>query len=419
MLQQALQVSLLEKAQQKKMLEFEYFNIRDFSKNIPELEKHQSVDEPPFGGGPGMLMRVDVLHEAWKAAHKKTPALKTRTLLLSPQGQKLTQEKAKELASHYEHLILVSGHYEGVDERFIDLCVDEELSIGDYVLTGGEYAALVTTDVLARLIPGVVKQEASVTEDSLEGGLLKYPQYTKPRNYEGLEVPEVLLGGHHAHIKKWRDEQALKRTLEKRPDLTPKRLRNRPDRVSLVLLHHPVTNRKGELVATSVTNMDLHDLSRSARTYEVDDFFIVTPVLEQHEIVSRILGHWRSGKSLEWHPDRYEALSRIKVVSSFEGVKQAIKKCAPKLELEVVMPDARPLQNQVSYEFLRKKWQSEQQSSAKVIVLGTGWGVAPEFYNEVHTFSAPIYGPFDASGYNHLSVRAAGAIILDRLFRSF
>ena len=150
------------------------------------------------------------------------PTDRPYTILLSPQGKLLTQEKAKLLATEYSELIVVCGHYEGVDERFIDLCVDEEISIGDYVLTGGEYAAMVLSDVVIRLIPGVVGNQDSVHHDSLENGLLKAPQYTRPREFMGRSVPEVLVGGNHALIEKWRATESLKRTQEKRPDLAEK-----------------------------------------------------------------------------------------------------------------------------------------------------------------------------------------------------
>lgn len=169
-----------------------------------------------------MLLRVDVMHAAWKALPALAPGAKRRTILLSPQGTPLTQEYAKRLVSEWkpgDEITLVCGHYEGVDERFIDLCVDEELSIGDYVLTGGELPACVTADVLVRLLPGVVGNEASVSGDSFEGGLLKYPQFTRPREYEGRVVPEVLLSGDHGAIATWRKEQSRARTQRKRPDL--------------------------------------------------------------------------------------------------------------------------------------------------------------------------------------------------------
>ncbi len=193
-------------------------------------------------------------------------------------------------------------------------------------------------------------------------------------------------------------------------------IRSKPEKVALVLLHYPTTNREGEEITTAVTNMDIHDLSRSARTYEVDHYYLVTPIPEQHEVVGRILAHWNLEQSKEWHPDRFEALSRVNLVYSFEDVKVDLKNRYPDKTQEVVMPDARPLEQQISYLHLKSRWQNEPESGVKIIVLGTGWGVAPSFFKEVHTFLAPLYGPLGKGGYNHLSVRAAGAIILDRLF---
>ena len=210
-----LSSSLLGKAHQNGVVTFGLTQIRDFS-----TDKHRTVDDTPYGGGEGMLLKVDVLHAAWKAVQEKLPEGKTRTILMSPQGALLTQEKAKELAQ-YRNLVIVCGHYEGVDERFIDLCVDEELSIGDYVLTGGELPAMVVADAVTRLLPGVVGNEDSVKNDSLEGGLLKYPQYTRPKEFQGLELPAILMSGDHGKIEKWRTEQSVRRTQEKRPDLSP------------------------------------------------------------------------------------------------------------------------------------------------------------------------------------------------------
>ena len=184
----------------------------------------------------------------------------------------------------------------------------------------------------------------------------------------------------------------------------------------VVLLHHPVTNRLGETIATSITNMDLHDISRTCRTYEIDHYYLVSPVIDHQELVGKIIEHWKMGNQAKWHPDRAEALSRANVVASFQVVKEELARLYPGLSLEVTMPDARPLPNQYGYAQMREKWLNEEKQGVKVIVLGTGWGVAPEFYSEVHTYLGPIYGPLGEEGYNHLSVRAAAAIILDRLF---
>ena len=213
--------SLLGKAREKGLVSFNLIQIRNFA-----TDKHRTVDDTPYGGGEGMLMKVDVLHAAWSAtqaeiAQQRGETAKVLTIFVSPQGQLFSQSMAHEFRT-YTDLIFVCGHYEGVDERFIDLCVDREVSIGDYVLTGGELPAMVMADTIVRLIPGVVGNERSLTEDSLERGLLKYPQYTRPREFQGLQVPEVLLGGDHKMIARWREEQMRERTARKRPDLWDK-----------------------------------------------------------------------------------------------------------------------------------------------------------------------------------------------------
>jgi tRNA (guanine37-N1)-methyltransferase len=210
-----LSTSVLGKGIAKGALSVGLHQIRDHS-----LDKHRTVDDTPYGGGAGMVLRVDVLHKAWSAVRAQVPT--ARTVLLSPQGPKLTVESAKRLAAS-EQLILVCGHYEGVDERFIELCVDEELSIGDYVLTGGELAALVVIDAVSRWIPGVVGRGDSVLSDSLEeGGTLKHAQYTRPAEFMGLSVPEILMSGNHPKIEAHRRAERVSRTRRKRPDLGSK-----------------------------------------------------------------------------------------------------------------------------------------------------------------------------------------------------
>jgi tRNA (guanine37-N1)-methyltransferase len=218
-IEQGLSHSLVGKARQAGKINLNFIQIREFAK-----DKHHSVDDIVYGGGAGMLLKADVMYDAWSSVtnfEAKKADSKTRpyTILLSPQGKLLTQERAKDFAQNYSEIIFVCGHYEGIDERFIDACVDEEMSIGDYVLTGGEFAALVASDVIIRLIPSVVGNEASVTGDSLEGGLLKAPQYTRPREFLGQGVPDVLLSGNHAKIEEWRKAESLRRTEAKRPDL--------------------------------------------------------------------------------------------------------------------------------------------------------------------------------------------------------
>jgi tRNA (guanine37-N1)-methyltransferase len=214
----ALQESILGRALSSGLVKVNLIQIRDFAQ-----DRHRTVDDQPYGGGPGMVMRCEPLYGAWQAARERSP-LPARTVLLSPQGSPLRQPLlecwARELPGR-ERLILVCGRYEGVDERFIETCVDEEVSLGDFVLSGGEIPALALVDGLMRLLPGGLGNEASAAGESFSDGLLEYPQFTRPPEFRGLKVPEVLLSGDHGKIARWRREQSLRRTRERRPDLLP------------------------------------------------------------------------------------------------------------------------------------------------------------------------------------------------------
>ncbi len=203
-----LNKSIIGKAKEKGLININLINIRDFSKN-----KHKKVDDTPYGGGAGMVMMPDVVYDAYKSIKDN----KAKVIYMSPQGNKITQKKIEELSKE-KHLILLCGHYEGIDQRVLDEIVDEEISIGDYVLTGGELPAMVLIDSVSRYIEGVLKED-STKEESFSQGLLEYPQYTRPEIFQNKKVPEVLLSGHHQNIEKWRRKQSLKITLNKRPDL--------------------------------------------------------------------------------------------------------------------------------------------------------------------------------------------------------
>jgi len=212
MIEEACGHSILKRAVEAGLVSINCVNIRDHSGN-----KHGQVDDAPYGGGAGMVMMAPPIYDAYKSVSK----LGARFIYLSPQGKKLDQALSQQL-SQEEDIILLCGHYEGVDQRVLDILKAEEVSIGDYILTGGELAALVVIDSVARLVPGVVGKNESVSNESfsgyLEGGL-EYPQYTRPPVFEGLEVPPVLLSGHHAMVEDWRRQESEKRTKEKRPDL--------------------------------------------------------------------------------------------------------------------------------------------------------------------------------------------------------
>lgn len=207
-----LHTSIGGRAQKKGILELEFINLRDFGEGV-----HQVVDGRPYSGGAGMVLRADILAKALKSI-KRSRGKKDLVILTSAAGQPYTQSKARELAE-FDHLVIICGHYEGVDQRFIDKYVDLEISVGDYVLTGGELPAMIVVDSITRLLKGVLKKEEATLQESFENGLLEYPHYTRPEEFEGEKVPEILKSGNHQEIEEWRKQQAIDKTKKLRPDL--------------------------------------------------------------------------------------------------------------------------------------------------------------------------------------------------------
>lgn len=231
MIEQGLSTSILGKAREKNLIELNLVQIRDFAGN-----KHKQVDDYPYGGGAGMVMQPEPIIKAYESIVYE-PRCKPRVIYLTPQGKTFNQGMAQELSQEKE-LIFLCGHYEGVDERVIDRIVTDEISIGDYVLTGGELAVMVVIDAISRLLTGVLNNESSSETESFDDGLLEYPQYTRPAEYDGMKVPEVLLSGHHEKIEKWRREQSILRTAIKRPDLIPNAILSEYDQKILRKILH-------------------------------------------------------------------------------------------------------------------------------------------------------------------------------------
>ncbi len=205
----SLNESIIGRAKKNEQINIKLINIRDFSE-----DKHNKVDDTPYGGGAGMVMKPDVVYRAYKSLENKENA---KVIYMSPQGKTLNQKKVVELSKE-GHLIILCGHYEGIDQRVLDKIVDEEISIGDYVLTGGELPAMVLIDSVSRYVEGVLNKN-SVEEESFSKGMLEYPQYTRPEEFEGIKVPDILLSGNHGEIEKWRKEKQIEITKKKRPDL--------------------------------------------------------------------------------------------------------------------------------------------------------------------------------------------------------
>jgi tRNA (guanine37-N1)-methyltransferase len=401
---------LVAKAHGNKTIEVVRTNPRDFANN-----KHKTVDDAPYGGGSGMVMLPGPIMDALESREGEG---RLHRILLTPQGKPFDQATARRL-SKLPAIALVCGRYEGVDERVRD-AMDEQISLGDFVMTGGEVAAMAVIEATARLLPGVLGNMDSTNEESHSEGLLEYPQYTRPPLYREQAVPEVLLSGDHAAVARWRRKQALQRTQRMRPDLFAAHTLSAEDRtlldaakapIYIGLVHHPVRDREGNVVATAVTNLDVHDLSRSSRSYGLSGYFVITPIEAQRALVGKILEHWVEGSGQKRVPERKVALSLCEPIDTIEAAIAEIE--ARHGQKPTVVVTAAKLPNgsaPVSPSDVRARMRSADRPW--LILFGTGHGLA-EAVLERADLSLP---PIRPGTYNHLSVRAACAIMLDRLF---
>lgn len=298
--------SIIKRAIDEKKVTINTVNFRDYAKN-----KHKKVDDTPYGGGSGMVLMCQPIFDAVDSVRTE----KSKVVLLSPQGKKFSQKKAYELSKE-EHLVFICGHYEGFDERIKSIC-DEEISIGDYVLTGGELPAMVITDSIVRLLPGVIAEQSHLN-DSFNDNLLDYPTYTKPRNYKGMQVPEVLLSGDHEKIKEWRDEKRLKITSEKRPDLLNKKVK---------LNKSGIKKNKNKIYIEDVKNIKVTEVKQTKKTgvYKLfkDDAIRAITVLSPKNIT----GYKLKGKSSS------NNLNKILIVKESFVKKIALKNVRKKVDI--------------------------------------------------------------------------------------
>ncbi len=282
-----LGASVLGRGIAKGRLEVEVLDIRDFAEG-----SYRQIDDYSYGSG-GMVLMAEPLQKALDSLKGNG---KPFLVYPSPQGTRLHQELVEDL-SRKEHLVILCGHYEGVDERFVEKNADLEISIGDFVLTGGEMPAMAIVDAVSRLIPGVVGKSEAVREDSFFGGMLDTPHYTRPTERNGHKVPEILLSGDEKAIKKWRRRQSVERTLKRRPDIVGRAgIMPWLSKGAYVMeVHYPVLDKRGEKSSTAITGMDLHDIARACRTYGIKKYLLVTPLAQQREMVKRIASHWTEG----------------------------------------------------------------------------------------------------------------------------
>lgn len=413
-----LQKGLVAKAHENGVIRVECTNIRDFTKN-----KHKSVDDAPYGGGSGMVMMPGPILEALES--RETTG-RLHRVLLTPQGKPFDQATARRLAT-YPGIALICGRYEGVDERVRE-AVDEQISLGDFVMTGGEVAAMAVIEATARLLPGVLGNMESTNEESHSHGMLEYPQYTRPPEFRGQQVPDVLLSGDHGAVARYRRKEVLRRTRAQRPDLFAQATLNAEDRtliseidgeagplkrapIYVGLVHYPVRDREGNIVTTAVTNLDVHDISRSSRSFGLAGYYVITPIEAQRALVEKILEHWVEGSGKRRVPERGVALSLAQPIDSIEATVAAIE-AAHGEKPRIAVTAARLPGGVAATPFREVRAEMGRSSRPWLLLFGTGHGLAPEVLEKAELALPPIR----PGSYNHLSVRAACAIILDRLF---
>lgn len=408
-----LNSALLEKAQARGILKVNLVNPRDYA-----ADRHQSVDDRPYGGGPGMVMSLPPLAAALESLPERG-----LIAMLSPSGQPFEQKIAERWAKK-DVLTFICGRYEGIDARLMDVFPLESVSVGDFVLCGGESGVLCILEAVARLKPGFMGHADSGTEESFSSGLLEYFHYTRPEDFRGLMVPEVLVGGNHAYVDRWRREKSLEITLQNRPELLQNAalsaadveyLRSKPRfrlgrNLFAALVHGPVLNRIGEIVTVSLTNLDIHDIARVCRSYGMGAYYLVTPLIDQQELGKTLLDHWTEGPGLGSHPDRAEALRLVKLKDDLNAVLTDIE--TEKGSKPFILATSAKYRNKDAKSITLPEVREKLKRGPVLVLLGTGYGLSKEILSLADAFLQPIR-PFDV--YNHLPVRAAAAITIDRI----
>ncbi len=413
-----LSSGLMRRGREAGLVSFSFTNPRDFAH-----DRHHSVDDRPYGGGPGMVMLPAPLAESLGSLGFRPGAAPPpgRLLYLSPKGRPLDQALARELAAE-PSLTLICGRYEGIDARLEEIFPVESVSVGDFVLNGGEGAAVCLVEAVARLLPGFMGHEDSGEDESFSHGLLEYPHYTRPEVFAGRAVPPVLLGGNHAGIARFRREESLRLTAKHRPELLDSAPLEPEDRDFLrglnlprlgknlfcALVHHPVLNKEKNSATVSLTNLDIHDIARSSCAYGLGRFYVTTPLEDQRELLEEILAHWVSGPGGRSNPGRAQALS---LVTGTAGIAEAAHDVFLRTGREpTLIGTSAGAKKTAGISFVQVR---ELLTRGPVLLLfGTGHGLAPGAEDRCSAFLPPLRG---YGGYNHLSVRAAAAIMFERI----
>ena len=414
-----LGTSLIGRAQERKLVNIELTNLFSFCR------PGQRIDSPTFGHGAGMILRPDVVESAivqQEAAHGK--ALK---VFFSPQGEKLDQSVLKKLhtlASQKTHLLVFASRYEGVDARVEQEYADIVLSVGDFVLMGGDLPCMMLLEGLLRYVPGVVGSIGSVEADSFSGAFVDHPEYTHPVQWHGRQVPEVVRSGNHQAISNWQKEQAAEQTVKKHFSwLRQNNLTESEKALSYkyipvhyaallhgdVLLKDPSSPNGTRVGTSSVTSFDLHDISRSSMTYGLKNYFIVTPLKDQQQIVNTLLDFWNMPVGISYNKHRHQAVSRVRLQNNLDEVIAAITEQEGQAPI-IIATSARSVSHiqKITYYDQSIVWQSGR---PVLFLFGTAKGIAPHVVEKCDYLLGPIQGFTD---FNHLSVRSAAAVIFDR-----
>jgi tRNA (guanine37-N1)-methyltransferase len=420
--EQFLKTSLIGRACDRGLLKADMLNL------FEHCPAGKRIDAPTFGHSSGVLLRPELVAQAIDDQEiKYGKALK---IFFSPHGTRLTQPYVRDLAmriinSETQHVLLVASRYEGMDARVEQVYADEIISLGDYVLMGGDLPTMVFIETLLRYVPGIVGKQESVEKDSFSGPLVDHPEYTVPVEWRGMKVPEVVRSGNHAAIDLWHQEKAAERTVKHHFTWLRSHVLNKVEKALVaqfipshyvVLMHDEVRlkapDESERVGTTSVTTLDIHDIARSSATFGVKNFFIVTPLVDQQNIVRTLLDFWMRGAGYDYNPHRFQAISGVKLCNGLDDVIKDIAEREGKIPLIIATSarscDVADESRVLTYDDQEIAWSHDRPI---LIVLGTGQGLASSVLKRADYLLDPIVG---LSDFNHLSVRSAAAIIFDR-----
>lgn len=408
-----LRTSLIARARENGLADISVRSLFEF------CSPKERVDAPTFGHGAGMVLRPDVIERAVIAQEQQGGS--SLKVFFSPQGKKLDQEGLKVLYEKFQqahHVMLLPARYEGMDARIEEQYADEIISIGDFVLMGGDIPAMALLEGLLRFVPGVVGKQESVERDSFSGSFVDYPEYTEPVVWHDKEVPAVVRSGNHKALDEWRQDTAAKNTVLSHFQWLRSHVANERDvrRAQkfipphyAVIMHSEVMMPDGRVGESSVTSLDIHDIARSAKTYGLVGYFVVTPLVDQQKIAHKLLEFWHSGVGVTYNPSRHEAVSLVRCVSLLDEAIAYIEEKEGKKPL-LLATSAQEYVGipSISYQDQQEVWSHER---PVLFVFGTAKGLAPQVMERCDYFLPPVRG---FSQYNHLSVRTAAGIIFDR-----